>query len=382
MKPTTSTRTTKPRTPEQQDERRGLGYAATFHALLILLMLFGFWASPKNPNPVQIELWANGTTPTAAPAETEPKTPDTPTPPPKPVPPPKETPPPKPTPPVPTPPPTPAPPPPVVAPPKPEVDPEIALEKARKERQKEEQKQAAQQAAEKAAAEKAAIDLAAKQAKAEAAKKAAAEKAAAQKAAAAEKAAEKAAQEKAAAEKAAAAKATADKKAKADAAKKAAEEKAAEEKAAEEKAAADKAAKAEAAKKAAAEKAAAAKRDALRKAMRGDALGAAGIPGGTADRNQSGGGGNDNGYAAKVAACVRPHVAYPVPPRAGANPTVQYLANLDAQGHVTHVEVQRSSGIQGFDRAVATGIQNCSPFPKPPSGRYPSYVTGDYRMYE
>ena len=94
------------------------------------------------------------------------------------------------------------------------------------------------------------------------------------------------------------------------------------------------------------------------------------------------GGGNDNGYAAKVRACIRPRVAYPVPPRAGSNPTLQYRASLDPQGMVTKVEIQRSSGITGFDHAVATGIQNCSPFPKPPSGRYPSYIDGEYRMYE
>ncbi|MEO6958754.1 MAG: cell envelope integrity protein TolA, partial [Burkholderiaceae bacterium] len=198
--------------------------------------------------------------------------------------------------------------------------------------------------------------------------------------------------EKAAEEKAAAKKAAADKKAKEAAAEKAKEEAAKEAKetaakeaakeAAAEKAAADKKAKADAAKKAAAEKAANAKRDALKSAMRGDALEAAGIPGGTADRNQSGGGGNDNGYAAKVRACVRPRVAYPVPPRAQSNPTVQYRANLDAQGLVTSVQVQRSSGITAFDRAVATGIRSCSPFPKPPSGKYPSYVDGDYRMYD
>ncbi|GAB2903095.1 cell envelope integrity protein TolA [Paralcaligenes ginsengisoli] len=377
MKQKKPTRPVKLRTPEEQDERRGLGYAVSIHALLILLMLFGFLATPKNPNPVQIELWANGTTPTAAEPDTEPDTPDTPTPPPKPAP--KETPPPTPvppTPPVPTPPPAAA----KAAPePKPEIDPEIALEKARKEREKKEKEKAAQLAAEKAAAEKAAADAAAKKAAAE---KAAAEKTAKAKEDAAKKeAAEKAAADKAAREKAAHDKAVADKKAKEQAAKKAADEKAAAEEAAQEKAAADKKAKEQAAKKAA-EKAAAAKRDALRKAMRSDALGAAGIPGGTADRNQSGGGGNDNGYAAKVRACIRPRVAYPVPPRAGSNPTLQYRASLDPQGMVTKVEIQRSSGITGFDHAVATGIQNCSPFPKPPSGRYPSYIDGEYRMYE
>src|SRR5690606_23959100 len=139
----------------------------------------------------------------------------------------------------------------------------------------------------------------------------------------------------------------------------------------------EKQAKEEAAKKAAAAKAAAAKREAIRKAMRDDALGAAGLPGGTADRNQSGGGGTDNGYASKVRACVRPRVVYNVPPRQGsANPTVQYEVRLSPNGTVEGVEIQRSSGNPRFDEAVKKGIQGCSPFPKPPSGNYPPVITG------
>src|SRR5690606_22222560 len=177
-----------------------------------------------------------------------------------------------------------------------------------------------------------------------------AEKAAADKAAAEKAAAEKAAAEKAKAEKEAAAKAAAEK---AEAAKKAA-----------------------AAKKAQEEKA---KRDAIRAAMRGDALGAAGIAGGTADRNQSGGGGRDTGYASRVAACIRARVTYPAPPRSGANPTVQYRASLDTgSGRVTGVRITRSSGIPAFDRAVESGIRACNPFPKPPAGKYPAYVDGNY----
>src|SRR5690606_13889945 len=59
-------------TPEQRDDRRGLGYAAAIHAALFVLMLLGFVSAPKTPNPVQVELWADGTTPTAAQPETEP----------------------------------------------------------------------------------------------------------------------------------------------------------------------------------------------------------------------------------------------------------------------------------------------------------------------
>jgi len=356
--------------PEERDDRRGLIYAVSAHLLVFLLMLFGFLANaPRSPNPVQIELWAEGDRPDAAQPEEQPEEAPEEAPPQKP----KVQPPP----PEPTPQPEPKPEPPKPAPsvkpqpqPEPEIDPEIALEKARKE--KAEKEKAARLAAEKAAAEKAEAD---KKAKEEAAKKAKAE-------------ADKKAKEEAA-RKAAAEKAEAEKKAKEEAAKKAAEQQAKEkaakeaaEKAAAEKAAAEKKAKEAAEKKAAAEKAEAAKRDALKAAMRGDALGAAGIAGGTADRNQRGGGGSDNGYASQVRACVEPRVVYPIPPRTGPNPTVQYRATLDTtKGQVTHVEIRRSSGVPGFDRAVVAGIQACNPFPKPPNGKYPSSIEGNYQMY-
>src|SRR5690606_1404948 len=116
--------------------------------------------------------------------------------------------------------------------------------------------------------------------------------------------------------------------------------------------------------------------------MRGDALGAAGLPGGTADRNQRAGGG-DHGYAAQVRACIQPRVIYNVSPRSGrSNPTVQYRANLNSSGQVVSAQVQRSSGNARFDEAVIEGIPTCSPFPKPPPGKYPAYMDGDYGMYD
>lgn len=297
------------RTPEQEDERRGLAIALIAHAAIAAVMLVGFLtASPSNPNPVQIELWAEGDT--LAAAEPEPQ-PDTPEPAAEPAPQPEPEPQPAPQP-EPQPQPQPEPPPQAEPPPPPEVDPDIAIEKAREERRKREEEEQRRLVEQKKAAEE--------KAKAE---KAAAEKAAAEKAAAAKKAA--------------------------------AEKKAKEEQA---------------------------KRDAIRAAMRGDALGAAGIAGGTADRNQSGGGGADSGYAALVRKCIRDGVVYPTPPRNGPNPTVQYRANLDGSGHVTGVRILRSSGIPAFDRAVESGIRACNPFPKPPTGKYPAYVDGNYLMYD
>ena len=353
---------------ERNDERRGLAYALGIHVALLALMLIGFTASPRTPNPIQIELWAAGDSPTAEQPEMNGEDPvpelptqnDTPEPQsdePKPEP----EPPSPPAPPVPLPAPEPepvAPPPPPPAPAAqarppiastPAVDPDIALEEARKEKERLEQK--LKQALAQAEAERKAKEEAERKARDEAERKAAAAKAEAERKA----------------------KEEADRKAKEEAARKAAAAKAE----------AERKAKEEAARKAAAEKAAAEKREALRAAMRGDALGVAGIPGGTANRNQAGGGGGDGGYASKVRDCVRPRVIYNVPPRAGsANPTVQYRALLNPDGTVRAVDVLRSSGNARFDDAVRKGIQACSPFPKPPSGKYPSSIEGDYRMYD
>jgi colicin import membrane protein len=129
--------------------------------------------------------------------------------------------------------------------------------------------------------------------------------------------------------------------------------------------------------------AAAAKREqALRDAFRNDAMGAAGIPGGTADRNQAGGGRND-GYGAQVRACVQPGVAFPTPPRSGStNPAAVYRVQLRPDGTISDVKLTRGSGNPNFDRAVETGIRRCTPFPKPPSGTYPGYIDVNYNMYD
>ena len=129
------------------------------------------------------------------------------------------------------------------------------------------------------------------------------------------------------------------------------------------------------AKKAAADKA-------LKDAFRNDALGAAGIPGGTADRNQAGGG-RDNGYAAKVRACILPGVAYQPPPRSGSgNPTAQYRVQLGTDGKVNGVSLTESSGNPAFDRAVETGIRRCNPFPKPSTGSYEKFIDVVHKMYD
>ncbi|HRL20746.1 MAG TPA: cell envelope integrity protein TolA [Alcaligenes sp.] len=361
MKQTTrNTRNPAHRTPEQRDDRRGLLIALGLHGLLLLAMLAGLlFSAPKTPNAVQVELWMDGVAPDAA-VNADPQAPEAePEPQPEPEPavePEPPTPQPEPEPPKPAPPP---PEPPKVTPPaQPEVDPEIALEQARKEReQKEREERLEQERQEKQRQEKLAAERREREQK---------EKQEQERKAKAE------AQAKAEAER----KAQAEEKAKADAQAKAKAE--AEAKA---KAAADAKAKAAAAAKAKADAERKAKEEAFRRAMR---EGAPGRPGGTADRNQAGGGGGDGGYAAKVRACVQPGVIYNTPARSEVrgNPALQYRVDLNPDGTPGRVQIKRSSGIAQFDDAVSKGLARCSPFPKPPSGKYPSYIDGEYRMFD
>ena len=368
---TRNTRNQAQRSPEKKEDQRGLLVALGLHGLLLLAIVAGaLFSAPKTPNAVQVELWMDGVAPDAA-VNADPEAPEA-EPEPQPEPEPVAEPEPK-TEPAPEPPPAPKPPPEpakVTPPAEPEVDPEIALEQARKDREKKEREEKLEkerqdkQRQDKLAAEQRERELKEKQEqerkdKAEADAKAKAE-----------------ADRKAKAEADAKAKADAERKAKADADAKAKAD--AEAKA---KADAERKARADAAAKAKADADRKAKEEAFRRAMR---EGAPGRPGGTADRNQAGGGGGDGGYAAKVRACVQPGVVYSTPPRSEVrgNPALQYRVDLNADGTPNRVQIKRSSGIAQFDDAVSKGLARCSPFPKPPSGNYPSYIDGEYRMFD
>ena len=352
---------------------RSFFLAIAVHGLLVIMLVFGLNWKTESSGPLQVELWAAGNSPVSPPpAQSKPEPPPPPKPQPKPEPVPEPPPPP---------PPPPEPPPPPVELPKQDAAPDIALEQEKKrleqeraerdriEQEKQREKKRLEEEARKEQdrikherevaerKEKERLDQERKEAERKEAEKKAKEDTAKK---AAEKAAEKAAAEK---------KEEAEKKAKEEAEKKAKEDAA-------KKAAAEKKAKEDAAKKAAADQA-------LRDAFRSDALGAAGIPGGTADRNQSGGG-RDNGYASKVRACIQPGVAFPTPQRTGsANPTAVYVVRLKSDGTVSGLTLKRSSGNPGFDRAVEAGISKCTPFPKPSTGGYPANgIEVNYQMYE
>jgi colicin import membrane protein len=302
--------------PPEPGKWPAIGLAVLMHVLLAIALIFGVSWNNSTPGPVQAELW------TALPAPNNPQ-PDQPTPQPTPPEPVKPTPPPPP-------------------PPEPKVDQQqadIAIEQDKKRRAAEKQKLQDQLDQQKRQADKLAAD-----------KKAVADK----------KLADKAAADKAAADKAAADKAAADKKLAAD------------------KAAADK--------KTAADQKAAADRDRkLRDAFRSDTARAAGLEGGreggTADRNQQGGTGGNDGYANLVRACVKAGVIYPGGDTTGKNPTAIFDVQLLPTGQQAGPpRLKQSSGVSAFDAAVENGIRRCDPFPRPPSGRFESTITVQYRM--
>jgi len=86
-------------------------------------------------------------------------------------------------------------------------------------------------------------------------------------------------------------------------------------------------------------------------------------------------------YGEKIRACVQPGVSFPVPPRKDTNPSVEYRISLRDDGNIVSVLLIKNSGNANFDRAVETAIRRCSPFPAPPSGKYPGYINVKYNMY-
>ena len=340
---------------EKKDQRRGFIYAISLHIALFLLLLAGLLHAPRSPAPVQIELWAEGDLqieedPTddateliedevENPTPQEPEPLDEPESEPQDQPEPQE--------PAPTPEPTPeAEPEPAAEPDEPTpAEPEPTETEAVQEPDPSQEQQPTE--ADLPPVEDPDIALAK---------------------------AEKERQEREEAERKA--REEAERKAKEEAERKEREE--AERKAKEE---AERKAREEAERKAKEE--AARKQAQLREAMQAAGREAAGIEGGTAAQNRAGGGGGDDGYAARVRSCIKPRVVFNTPPRSGnVNPTLQYKVELETDGRVRNVLIVKSSGNRAFDDAVQKGITKCSPFPKPPSGSYPKTIDGAYRMYD
>ena len=74
-------------------------------------------------------------------------------------------------------------------------------------------------------------------------------------------------------------------------------------------------------------------------------------------------------YTARVIACIRPHIAYNVPPNAQRGRNVAtFEVNLLPNGELAGKTMVKSSGLAAFDAAVDRAITRCRQFPRPSDG--------------
>lgn len=299
--------------PDKQNRWLPLTLAVIVHAALFLFFWIGISWKNEVPLAVEAEIW-DMQYKEAAPLPTPVVEPE---PEPEPV---KEAPQPEPKPVV-----TPPAPPKEVAPPTP--DPEIALAKKKKEEQERKEAQRKEDQRKE--------DLRKEQEKQELLKKQEADKLAKQKEAEEKKKADELAKKKEAEDKKKA-DAEAKKKADADAKKKAADAKAADQ-----------------------------RHQAELQRMMSQAGGS-----GTAEKTQ-GPRGSAN-YASKIAVKIRSNTVFDVPAGLSGNPAVEYTVDLLPDGSVRNVRKTKSSGVPGFDDAVARAIERSQPFPPDTDGKVPN----------
>ncbi|MBC3861900.1 cell envelope integrity protein TolA [Undibacterium jejuense] len=103
---------------------------------------------------------------------------------------------------------------------------------------------------------------------------------------------------------------------------------------------------------------------------------------GTAARS-TGNNRGDPSYVAKIAAKIRSNTNYNVSDAVVGNPAVDYQIDLLPDGYLRGpVRKLKSSGIPGFDDAVAKGIEKAQPFPRDSSGAAATSLVLHYKMKE
>ncbi|MEB0140030.1 MULTISPECIES: cell envelope integrity protein TolA [unclassified Undibacterium] len=91
----------------------------------------------------------------------------------------------------------------------------------------------------------------------------------------------------------------------------------------------------------------------------------------------------DPSYGATIAAKIRANTIYNVPDMVAGNPAVDYHIELLPDGSLRGpIRKLKSSGIPGFDEAVAKGIEKSQPFPKDKSGNAAVNLDLHYKMKE
>lgn len=117
-------------------------------------------------------------------------------------------------------------------------------------------------------------------------------------------------------------------------------------------------------------------RDENLKRMMGKAVGA----GGTGEAAKSQGNNRaDAAYIDRIASKIKSNIAFIVPNDLTGNPPVEFEVRLLPDGSVAGIRKLKSSGVPGFDEAVARAIERSQPYPKDSSGSVPSSFIGTHK---
>lgn len=91
---------------------------------------------------------------------------------------------------------------------------------------------------------------------------------------------------------------------------------------------------------------------------------------GSGEASKSQGPKGQSNYASKIALKIRSNTVFDAPQMAG-NPAVEYSVDLFPDGTVRAIHKSKSSGVPGFDEAVADAIKRSEPFPPDTDGKVP-----------
>lgn len=112
------------------------------------------------------------------------------------------------------------------------------------------------------------------------------------------------------------------------------------------------------------------------KRMMGNAAGT----GGTGDAPKSQGNNRANAdYIQRIASKIKSNITFIVPNDLADNPPVQFEVRLLPDGSIAAMRKIKSSGVPGFDEAVARAIERSQPYPKDNSGSVPSSFIGTHK---
>lgn len=100
---------------------------------------------------------------------------------------------------------------------------------------------------------------------------------------------------------------------------------------------------------------------------------------GTGNAAKAQGGAASQQWAARIQAKIKSNIIFNPPETLNTNPAVEFEVDLLPDGSIAGMRKLKSSGLPGWDEAVARAIERSKPFPKDQSGKVPSSFVGTHR---